>query len=117
MTKAFICVLLNEGRDVHSAGANANVVAPFSEHGLSMSSWLQSDLLRSAEMIDKIRQGDFDAPTLNFITQFASFVENAPPATEEKDYFIGVTRERCDILRTSPEVAEATWRKVSRLGK
>lgn len=67
-------------------------------------------------MADNIRGMKYDSDAILFITEVASLYENMPPAPQEKDLVVAVLPDQVDIFRTSPEVAEDTWRRFNRLG-
>ena len=126
MTKAWICVLDSEDQTTHSAivdleklppGANANRVALFDAQGIDIGKDLQSDIARASALINGIARSQYTPEALRLISDIASFVENAPPADQDKDLLIAVTAGSAHILRTSPEVAERAWSGMKSAGK
>lgn len=124
MAKAYFCVLLKDtvnnaviDLDNLPAGTSSDEVEHFAPQGVDIGLWLKSDLNRAVRVADNIRNGMFDAESCYLISKLASLYENMPPASEQKDLFIAVRSEQTDIVRTSPEVAEETWRKVSNIGR
>lgn len=91
------------------------VMHPF-KHGEEIIRQLIDNEKLATKLISNISTNTFGEEELEFISNIASFWQNLPPATEERDGFIGIAGEKGDFLRPDPASAKELVEKMSKIG-
>lgn len=90
-------------------GANNTIVEKWSEQGVEIAQWLQSDIVRARRIVDKIYLNNIDPESLALISHLASFWENMFPGAGEQAGVFGIFSDQAQFLRTSPEIAKEMY--------